>query len=226
MKLFSKILRNLIIFSVIPDYFFLSIVQAWDIYGNLLDSIKMIWANPFLFLDTPAWLCVLALIKMIGIALLTWAIWSSAAGDASAHNSEHCRRWMDTHSYWCGPFSPNRRDDLSPLSLDRRDHLVSDPLPVIDMMATGENIQKLLQEAGLSAKDIANRLNFASPYPVYKWIHGKTIPSIDNLLALSYILQVPMDQILVVAGSKLPSVNVSISEKELFKIIQPEPETI
>jgi len=65
-------------------------------------------------------------------------------------------------------------------------------------MKTGKNICKLRKEAGLSVKELQDIFGFATPQAVYKWQHGTTIPSIDNLLVLSMVFGVTIDEILVV----------------------------
>ena len=71
-------------------------------------------------------------------------------------------------------------------------------MPVIDVKATGERINELKDAAGITVKDIQMVMGFASPYPVYKWINGKNLPTIDNLVLLAVILGVKMDDIVVV----------------------------
>jgi hypothetical protein len=39
---------------------------------------------------------------------------------------------------------------------------------------------------------------FATPQAIYKWIHGTSLPTIDNLVILAAILGVTMDDIVVV----------------------------
>ena len=68
---------------------------------------------------------------------------------------------------------------------------------VIDLVKTGKNIERLLSERGLTARDVQQRLGFAERRPVYFWIQGKNLPSIDNLFMLAEMLQVPIDEILI-----------------------------
>ena len=75
--------------------------------------------------------------------------------------------------------------------------------PVIDMYATGRNIQRLRRERGLTVRDLQNYFGFEDPRAIYKWQQGKSIPSVDNLYALSALLEVPMEDILVNASCKL-----------------------
>ena len=70
-------------------------------------------------------------------------------------------------------------------------------MPVIDIRATGEKINELRNRNGITVKDIQVFMGFASPYPVYKWINGKNLPTLDNLLALAELFGVKMDDIVV-----------------------------
>lgn len=69
--------------------------------------------------------------------------------------------------------------------------------PVIDQIATGKNILSLRKEKGLSVKDLQEYFGFEEPQAIYRWQYGKTLPSVDNLYALSALLDVPMERILV-----------------------------
>ena len=69
--------------------------------------------------------------------------------------------------------------------------------PVIDPTATGRNIVRLRKARGLTVKDLQVYFGFEEPRAIYKWQRGETLPSVDNLYALSRILQVPMDSILI-----------------------------
>ena len=68
---------------------------------------------------------------------------------------------------------------------------------VIDTVKTGKNIERLMAERGLAARDIRQRLGFAERRPVYFWLAGKNLLSIDNLLMLAEMMHVSMYDILV-----------------------------
>ena len=85
--------------------------------------------------------------------------------------------------------------------------------PVIDPVATGENILRLRKERGLSVRDLQNFFGFEEPQAIYKWQYGKTLPSVDNLYALSSLLDVPMNDILV---STNPQLNIRVLEQQAF----------
>ena len=71
-------------------------------------------------------------------------------------------------------------------------------IPIINLDKTGANILALRTQRGLSVRALQQMLGFATPQAIYKWQQGLTLPSVDNLVALSCILQVPIDAILVV----------------------------
>lgn len=78
--------------------------------------------------------------------------------------------------------------------------------PVIDLTATGRNITRLRKAKGLSVRDIQTWYGFEEPQAIYKWQHGKCLPTVDNLVALSVLLEVPMNEILVLTNNKPESV--------------------
>lgn len=69
--------------------------------------------------------------------------------------------------------------------------------PVIDPVATGENIVRLRRERGLTVRDLQRYFGFEEPQAIYKWQRGQSLPSVDNLYALSSLFGVPMNEILV-----------------------------
>ena len=69
--------------------------------------------------------------------------------------------------------------------------------PAINMINTGRNIEILRKQHGLSVKQLQTILGFTTPQAIYKWQNGSSLPSIDNLIALSVIFSVPIEKILV-----------------------------
>ena len=69
--------------------------------------------------------------------------------------------------------------------------------PAIDLHATGENIVRLRKASGLSVRELQHYFGFEEPQAIYKWQQGKCLPSVDNLFALSCLLGVSMNEILV-----------------------------
>ncbi len=71
-------------------------------------------------------------------------------------------------------------------------------IPLVDTVATGRNIDRLRIAAGMSVKDMQKEFGFATPQAIYKWLHGTSMPTIDNLVILAAMLGVTLDEIVVV----------------------------
>lgn len=71
--------------------------------------------------------------------------------------------------------------------------------PVIDPKASGKQLRTLCATHGLSPKKIQQCLGLASPQAVYHWQSGRSLPNVDNLFALSKLLDVHMEDFLVAA---------------------------
>ena len=69
--------------------------------------------------------------------------------------------------------------------------------PVLNLEETGKRIKALRRERHMKVEDISNFMGFESPQAVYKWQSGKSMPTVDNLFALSVLFRVPVDAILV-----------------------------
>ena len=68
---------------------------------------------------------------------------------------------------------------------------------IIDMEKTGNNLRKYAYENGYSVKDIQQYLGLSCPQPVYRWFKGIILPSVDNLLRLSELFHLHMEDLLV-----------------------------
>ena len=67
----------------------------------------------------------------------------------------------------------------------------------IDPEATGRNIRVLMAQNGYDIDDVREACGNVSSQAVYKWLSGKSLPSIDNLKILSVIFGTTMEGILV-----------------------------
>lgn len=61
-------------------------------------------------------------------------------------------------------------------------------MPTINMVATGRNIARLREAAGLTVRDLQGIFRFATPQAIYKWQHGTAMPTIDNMVVLARVL--------------------------------------
>ena len=76
-------------------------------------------------------------------------------------------------------------------------------IPMIDMVQTGQNINRLRKAAGISVKDLQDIFGFGTPQAIYKWQHGTALPTIDNLVVLAAVLGVKVDDVLVMTDTNM-----------------------
>ena len=69
--------------------------------------------------------------------------------------------------------------------------------PVIDLVRTGTNIKMLIRKSGNTVAGVGRMLGIADRSTLYKWMRGDALPGIDNMLALSILLDVSINDILV-----------------------------
>lgn len=75
---------------------------------------------------------------------------------------------------------------------------VNNRISYIDMEKTGERLKRKIKEQGYMVKDIQEYLQLACPQAIYRWYKGQILPSVDNLLMLSRLLGVHMEDLLVI----------------------------
>ena len=85
------------------------------------------------------------------------------------------------------------------------------------MIETGKRLKKLAQRNGYTVKDIQQYLRLSCPQPVYRWYKGVILPSVDNLLRLSELYQVHMEELLVKNGYVLIYDVEKMNEKHIEK---------
>lgn len=69
--------------------------------------------------------------------------------------------------------------------------------PVLDPIAIGTRIRELRMVHHFKVEDIAEFMGFESVQAVYKWQRGESLPTVDNLYALSILLETSMEYILI-----------------------------
>ena len=65
---------------------------------------------------------------------------------------------------------------------------------------TGTRIKTLLKEKGYTVKDIQEAMGFEYPQAIYKWLSGNSLPTLDNFVILSRVLNTSIEDILVIDG--------------------------
>ena len=84
--------------------------------------------------------------------------------------------------------------------------------PVIDVSATSKNLKKLRENRGISVAELQQLLEMTNPQSIYTWedSNNKYLPRLDNLVILSKIYKVSIDDLIVLKESE--NVVLSISE--------------
>ncbi len=70
----------------------------------------------------------------------------------------------------------------------------------IDLEKTGRKLKMMLRLAGYDVKYVQEYLGLLYPQCIYRWFQGKILPSVDHLYALSILLGVHMEELLVQKG--------------------------
>lgn len=67
----------------------------------------------------------------------------------------------------------------------------------ISKTETGKRIRKLMTEFGVTVREVQEEMSLESPQAVYKWLNGKALPSVENLVVLGKLLHVPVEELVV-----------------------------
>ncbi|MDE6714723.1 MAG: helix-turn-helix domain-containing protein [Lachnospiraceae bacterium] len=73
----------------------------------------------------------------------------------------------------------------------------------IDQIKTGIKLKMMLKAAGYEVRDIQEYLHLSCPQSIYRWYKGKILPSVEHLCALSKLLNVHMEELLVLQGQNV-----------------------
>ena len=66
--------------------------------------------------------------------------------------------------------------------------------PVLSIEGTGKKIKRLMKQKGVTPHRVA-MLGFPYVQTMYNWFAGRNLPTLDNLVALAYILGLKMDDL-------------------------------
>jgi len=69
--------------------------------------------------------------------------------------------------------------------------------PIIDPVATGSRINTLRLDRGLSVSFLRDYFGLSTTNAIYKWLRGDSLPTLDNMLALSTLLNITINDIIV-----------------------------
>jgi transcriptional regulator with XRE-family HTH domain len=90
-------------------------------------------------------------------------------------------------------------------------------MTTIDKAKTGQQIRLLMEKRGVTVRDVKNALSLACVQSVYHWLDGQSMPTLDNLYALSDLLKVPMDMLVYGNRRYDPNKNIPEGAERLFR---------
>ena len=67
---------------------------------------------------------------------------------------------------------------------------------IIDKKKTGIRLRRIMDSKDISVKDVQQYLGLGSVQSVYHWLNGISLPTVDNMYALSELFQMPVDDML------------------------------
>ena len=87
--------------------------------------------------------------------------------------------------------------------------------PVIDVPATSKNLKKLRESSGISVANLQKLLEMQNPQSIYTWedSNNKYLPRLDNLVILSKLYKVSIDDLIVLRESEKAALSISKSRQ-------------
>ena len=81
-------------------------------------------------------------------------------------------------------------------------------------------ILTIWSQSAASNREIQGAFGFENPQAIYKWIAGKSLPSLDNFIILSRLLHTSIENILVIDGD-IPLLWVSLNQgfNDIFSLL-------
>lgn len=88
----------------------------------------------------------------------------------------------------------------------------------IDMQRTGDYLRWLIMGHGYTVKEIQNWLRLACPQPVYRWMRGEILPSVNHLYMLSRLFHLHMEELLICIGQDTGTQETVLQNKKVERI--------
>lgn len=134
---------------------------------------------------------------------------SDYAGDCYFTTKDYKLRMMENSSFGSGVIKLQRvhgflshEEEIEYGTVPKGEDKESKAHPVVDIIATGKHIEKLMKEEGVSPKIFARIMGWEKPQAVYRWYYGETLPSVDTLSVLAKILNRPIENLLIMREIK------------------------
>lgn len=85
----------------------------------------------------------------------------------------------------------------------------------IDKRETGIQLRRLMDDRGLTVRDVQQVLRISSIQSVYHWLNGISLPTIDKLYSLSELLQVSVDEMVSCHRQEFPASAMKTRDQRL-----------
>ena len=79
--------------------------------------------------------------------------------------------------------------------------------PLINKRETGIHLRRIMDERGVTVRDVQEYLGLGSVQSVYHWLNGLSMPTIDNLYALRELFGLSIDE--MVRGNREPKIQTA-----------------
>ena len=89
--------------------------------------------------------------------------------------------------------------------------------PKINLKLTGQRLKEECQRQNYTVKDIQELLQLGACQSIYAWFSGRSLPTLDNMYALSRILGKTIDELIVCQDEPEPAVLVSCVDSDDLK---------
>ncbi len=83
---------------------------------------------------------------------------------------------------------------------DVEKHIHDETVVSINARETGIHIAQLMDQKGINVTAVKDAMGFKNPQAIYKWLNGKSFPTLSNSMVLSSLLDVTVDELLVKAA--------------------------
>lgn len=87
-------------------------------------------------------------------------------------------------------------------------------IPTINKRETGIWLRRIMDTHNISVKDVQKYLGLSSVQSVYHWLNGISLPTLDNLYALSELFHMSLDA--MVRGDRKTAIPAIIPERNDF----------
>lgn len=69
--------------------------------------------------------------------------------------------------------------------------------PQIDKKQMGQRLKQIMKEKNVTPKEVQQYLSLSCVQTVYRWMEGVNVPCVDHLYALSILLEVTVEELVI-----------------------------